>query len=143
MQILDPKILILIYSVLGFSSAYFANKEGRNPYLWFFLGIIFGVTSLVLLLFLSYKKRRKKSLIVQEAISALNKQIKLSDSKFWYYLNREDKQIGPMSSTRLHGLFKDGTISKSTYIWNEEFEEWKFLKDTEIYNLFIDNKNAI
>lgn len=143
MQIADPKILILIYSVLAFFSAYFANKEGRNPYLWFFLGIIFGVSSLVILLFFHYKTKRKKSLIIQEAISSLNRQIQLRDSKFWYYLNKEDKQVGPMSSTKLHSLFKDGTIIESTYIWNEEFDDWKFLKDTEIYHLFVEKKNAI
>ena len=82
-------------------------------------------------------------MLIQEAISVMNQQIKFNDSTFWYYLNGEEKNIGPMSTTKLHSLYKSGTIGQLTYIWNQEFEEWKQLKDTKIYNLFTEKKNAI
>ena len=139
----DIKILILVYTFLGLITAYYANKNRKNPYLWFSLVMLFGIGAIASLTYLIYKTKKRKSMLIQEAISILNQQIKFSDSVLWYYLNNEEKEIGPMSTTKLYSLYKNKTISNSTYVWNQEFETWKLLKETNIYDLFIEKKNAI
>ena len=52
--------VLFIYFIIGIFSAYFANKEGKNPYFWFFLGVMFGVLPIIILFFLKHKKKKKK-----------------------------------------------------------------------------------
>lgn len=137
MHIVNTKLLVLIYLALGLVNGYYAKKLNKNPYLWFSLGVLFGIWSLITLFFLNYKSNMEKRKNIQKHLlnEIIKKQI-LTDSKLWYYLNSENKEIGPISSTKLNTLYNSGTISKITYIWNEELEDWKFLKDTEIFNMF-------
>lgn len=130
---MNPKILILIYFILGLISAYYAKKSGRNPYLWFALGVFFGIWSLLILVFLD-QKNKKTQVSLPNKIMDIAKKLEIKDTKLWYYLNSENREVGPMSFTKLHSLFQTGTISSSTYIWNEELKDWKHLKDTEVYN---------
>jgi hypothetical protein len=132
MQIINPKILLFIYLIIGVISSFFANRNGRNPYLWFTLGVLFGIWSFIILFFLGYQERRKASKTFPTLTSSSKISI-IKDSKFWYYLNNDKKEIGPMSSSMLQNLYQSGKVTNSTYIWNEDFKDWKYLKDTEMY----------
>lgn len=130
MHVISP-VLILTYSLIGLISAYVAKKKGRNPYLWFSLGVFFGVLALIVMYLIS-SKSSKKSLIQKPAIPA-----PILDSKLWYYLN-QDEQVGPISLNKLSNLLKEGKINLNTYVWNEELDAWKFLNETKEYNLLIE-----
>lgn len=126
---------LLIYIAFGTATAYFAAKFKKNPYLWFFIGIFFGVCGLIILFFLNYKKKKsfeKKS---------FEKNIPpLISTKFWYYLNPENQSLGPFSINKLQNLFSEDKISKKTYVWNEDLKDWKLLKDIKEFSIFEKSK---
>ncbi len=121
----------LMWIVFGAVSAYFAKIRGKNPYLWFFLGMLFGVFGLLYLFFTPKPKRGE-----QTESPTDGKTIDISpayDPKFneifWYYLDPENKQYGPMSFEALYRLYRDANISKKTFVWNESLESWKPLDE--------------
>jgi hypothetical protein len=140
MQLLNPKILLFLNVGIAILASFFAKRAGKNPYLWFFIGFLFGTLSFIALLFMSSRKTIKKPTLVVAPNEVLKELPK--DCKFWYYLNHEQEEIGPISFSRLLNLYNSGKVTKLTYIWNEDFEDWKYLKDTEMYHLFSD-KSAI
>ena len=44
----------------GIISAYFAHRQGRNPYRWFFIGLFFGMLGCFALLFVPKMKKTKR-----------------------------------------------------------------------------------
>ncbi|KPK32696.1 MAG: hypothetical protein AMS24_03330 [Chlamydiae bacterium SM23_39] len=114
--------LLTVYFILGIITAYFAKKINKNPYLWFSIGMIFGIFGLIIIFLMSLKNiKNSKSNIKHHPIE---------DSKLWYYLNN-DKSQGPHSLTKLIDLFHEKKVFLNTYVWNEELEDWKHLKDTK------------
>ncbi len=114
---------------MGSISAYLAKKRGKNPYLWFGLGAILGVLGFFLLFFMPSKKKmaeRKKS--VQDDSETIDITPDVSPTQFeklWYYLAPGNEQHGPMSFDALKRAFSAGDVTDTTYVWNEEMEEWK------------------
>ena len=123
--------------------AYYAKKQNRNPYVWFLIGLVFGIFGLFVLflipLFKYYIQKRisKKTSApkdfsyketgttvditpISETETALNYLEKL-----WYYLDKENNQFGPMSYPLFKQAWKDGKIQSTTYVWNEELSSWK------------------
>jgi hypothetical protein len=140
MYTLNIKLLIVIYLLLALSSAYFAKKSSRNPYLWFGLALLFGIWSLVALLILSFKKKEtgKKATPPKNNPHPL-----LKDSKFWYYLTHENKEVGPMSLCKLHSLYLEGKVSENSYVWNEELANWQTLKTTVPFSRLNQEKGTV
>ena len=48
-------------------------------------------------------------------------------NKIWYYLSEDMTQSGPISTHALKQAWKDGTVTDTTYIWNEDLDDWKQL----------------
>lgn len=119
----NPLMLLSSFIVACFS-AYFAYKKGKNPYLWFFIGLLFGVFGIFAFFFASNKKPIPK-VQKQEPIFV----IQGPKDKFWYYLDADQKQQGPISHAALTTAWKQGKVSHSTYIWHEELSEWQELKN--------------
>lgn len=104
---------------MGIISVYYAKKNFKNPYLWFFLGVLFGVWSLVALFFINHKKK--------ETTPQKKNDPFLKSDKLWYYLTDDKEQVGPMSLTKLNSLYRTGKIHDNSYIWNEDLENWQKL----------------
>lgn len=116
--------------IFGVLSAYFARLRGKNPYLWFFLGMLFGVFGLAFLLFTPYslkksntEERNQKTIDIPPPYDAKH------NEKFWYYLDAQNTQYGPMSFEALYRLYTTATIFPHTYVWNETLEGWQHLKN--------------
>jgi len=127
-------LIILFWMALGGVSAYYAKERGRNPYVWFFVGLIFGILGLILLFILPKRGIQdfaKKKEPVEESIDILpvQKETPAYQKKFWYYLDENNNQCGPMSFEKLKTFFQEGKITSSTYTWYEELEQWKPLKE--------------
>jgi Na+/melibiose symporter-like transporter len=131
MHVFSPS-LIIVYSLMGLINAYFAKRSGRNPYLWFSMGVFFGVLSLAALFFLNFKVKKPPQKILPKPIE---------DSKLWYYL-LNNEQLGPVSLNKISSLLQEGKITDSTYVWNETLEKWKSLKETIEYTLFLKEKST-
>lgn len=127
----------LMWLVFGALSAYFAKIRGKNPYLWFFLGMLFGIFGLLFLIFAPRGKTvsatrqgasgQRQSQEEAQTIDVTPPYDPKYNEKFWYYLDAQNNQFGPMSFDALYRLFKEGLVTKQTYVWNESFEEWQFL----------------
>lgn len=117
-------LMIAIAPIIGAFSAYLAYRRGRNPYLWFIVGFLFGVFGIFAIFFATGPKKAKIPPL--EPIYT----IQGPTDKFWYYLDPTHQQQGPMSREALANAWKEGKIDLSTYVWHEELPEWKPLKET-------------
>ena len=111
--------------LFGALSAYLAHRRHQNPYKWFLIGFLFGAFGLFAVFF--FPQRKKASLPVPEEkpLPTINGPL----DKLWYYLDPTHQQQGPMSHNALTTAFREGRISLTTYVWNEELTEWKALQE--------------
>lgn len=118
---------------IGAVSAFLAKKRGKNPFLWFFLGMLFGIFGLI---FLFFSQPTKAHRAPAEGLKSDPNTIDITpnvsaDAKktFWYYLGAENAQKGPMSFEGILREFREGLISRDTLVWNETLENWQPLRD--------------
>jgi hypothetical protein len=123
----------LMWIVFGALSAYLAKMRGKNPYLWFFLGMLFGVFGLLFLFFApkprSAPSREKRGSDDPKTIDISPPYDPTYNEKFWYYLDGQNQQFGPMSFDALYRLLGEEKVSKKTFVWNESLESWKSLEE--------------
>ena len=117
---------ILAAVLFGALSAYLAHRRKKNPYKWFLIGFFFGIFGLFAVLFMSPKK---KALPLKMVVPPMVPMIQGPSDKLWYYLDPTHQQHGPMSHNGLTSALREGKISLSTYVWNEEWTEWKVLQE--------------
>jgi predicted PurR-regulated permease PerM len=118
----------LISIFIAFACSHFAKKKGRNASLWFMSGAFFGIFALVVLLFLPRLKRTVAQ-APSVPVKLLRALIPTQTSKFWYYLDEEKKQFGPMSFEALSRAWQEGEVQAHTLLWNEDLENWKRLDE--------------
>lgn len=103
-----------------------AKARGKNPYLWFFLGMFFGVFGLLFLYLSSRAKGAAQRKAEGPTTIDITPQFDPAHSeKLWYYLEPDNQQKGPMSFNALAEAFRDGKVSNKTFVWNETLENWK------------------
>lgn len=124
-------LLTLVIAVLLASlTAYLAKGRGRSPALWFLLGMLFGVFSLIALFLMPMvkpeepQKRGSVTLVVEPEVvdDAFSR-------KSWFYLDAQRKQEGPVPLAALQSLWKAKAIVDTTYVWCEGMENWKKIVD--------------
>jgi MFS family permease len=119
--------------LFGTLSLYLAHRKGRSPYTWFFVGFVFGIFGLLAIFFAPSQKKKpissapkpQESTLEELAIQTIQGPI----DKFWYYIDPSNQQQGPMSHSALTSAWLEGKLNQSTFVWNEEFADWKTLKD--------------
>lgn len=124
---LFPHPVILI--TVGAVASYLAKKRGRNPLLWFFLGMLFGIFGLVFLIFSRPAKKPVQTERDPSTIDITPNVEPNAKEKFWYYLDPDNTQRGPMSFDALSRALRQGEISAKTFVWNETLDNWKPLGD--------------
>ena len=127
-------LCILSWLTLGWLSSRMARRRGRNTAIWFFLGVVLGVIALIVLYFLPQKKTLATAVAapMQKAAIPISPSEEISvktPEKLWYYLDSEKAQFGPMSFYALQKAWDDDKIIASTYIWNEDMENWVRLEN--------------
>ncbi len=138
--------------------AHFAQKRGRDPIVWFFLGILLGLLALILLFILPPATREKpvgpietsaslpetglndsswdqgkgtkEEVVAPQAHSLDPSDIPLVE-RDWFYLDADRTQVGPLLFADLQDQFKDGSVDSDTYLWSEGMKNWQYLKDLE------------
>lgn len=120
-------LYLIISFLFGIISATIAYKNKRNFYFWFLIGFLFCLLGVAILKFF-INKDKKKSKINPEQVR-YNPLLTPEADKIWYYLDKDEKHSEPMSVVALHQAFLKRKINFSTYVWNEEMENWKKIKD--------------
>ncbi len=129
MQIWLTILSLVISFLLGCQCSHLAKRKGRDPTVWFMVGAFFGIFGLLVILFLPARKSIKLLTVPTvpeppfEALSLLHAE------KFWYFLDEKKTQYGPMSFSALKTAWNKGTIQEKTFVWNEEMDNWKPLKE--------------
>lgn len=130
-----PAVSFTVSIIMGCISAYIAKGRGKNPYLWFGLGMIFGLFGVIFAFFIPAKKGRrrpgsqhptKEQVVTLDITPTLGS---FSKESYWYYLDGQNAQQGPMSYDALKRSFFEGKVKTSTYIWNEQLENWQAFSD--------------
>lgn len=113
---MDFKLALILGVVNGLLSAFYAQRRGKNPYLWFLLGFAFGLMGL-LALFLFLRKKNPRAESAAQPVT-------IADT-FWYYLDSNNQQQGPITPAAFQQALSDGAIREHTFVWNEQMEGWK------------------
>lgn len=111
---------------IGIVGSFLAAQRGKNPYLWFCVGLLFGVLGLFAI-FIPLKKKEIQNSDKRSGKTSLS-YIEGPSGCFWYYLEGAE-QRGPMSLVALTQAWEKGEIAPSTYVWNEDLPEWKVLQE--------------
>ena len=119
-------ISIVVSFLLGCQCRHLAMKKGRDQTVWFMAGVFFGIFALLIILFLPARVKVATTLPIEPSFEALSS---LHAEKFWYFLDETKQQYGPMSFSALKAAWKEGTVRKKTFVWNEEMENWKPLEE--------------
>jgi fucose 4-O-acetylase-like acetyltransferase len=123
---------MLCWLLCGAICSKIARKKNRNYQTWFLLGMFFGLIALLILYFLKPLKIFKSNL-KKASLSALDHfSILQEDNNYWYYLDQENKNAGPMSLKMLYNNYLKEIISNNTYVWNDTMDGWKKLQDISI-----------
>ncbi len=126
-------LAVLLCVLLGLACYRSALIRGRNPYLWFGIGLLFGIFGLITL-FLLPPVRHKLAVVASAApktlktppLEALHE---THAGKLWYYLDLQNTQYGPMSLNALGNAWLEGKVNLTTYVWHEDLTEWRPLAD--------------
>lgn len=121
--------LILLLSIGGIT-AYFAEKRGRNPSIWFFLGMLFGVFGLILLFILpvSREETEKNSAEIPPEIKKIVAEpepLPVIEEKQWFYLDQKKQQFGPVLASQVQALLDKGELTSGSYVWSQGMAGWK------------------
>ena len=120
-------LIILSAIFLGYGCSQIARRQGRNPTIWFILGVLFGLLALIVIALLpaSKQKRAETQTTPEPKLVSLKTLIESHTGKLWYYLGSDQTQFGPMSLDALSREWREGKVSEKTLVWNEELTEWK------------------
>lgn len=124
------KIFAVILCVLLAIGCYrLALIRGRNPRLWFILGLLFGIFALIALSLLPPARRKKvvmqPNLPTPPKKDVLQAKEERHHGKLWYYLDHDNNQFGPMSLQALSKAWEEGKLSLKTYVWHEDLSNWE------------------
>ncbi len=123
--------------IFGFLCSRQAKKKNKNSLLWFQLGFLFGAVALIAFFLLGLKEKANSQKLVKEAATASassnaeipppleDKRNTTLDKREWYYLDKENKQVGPITFDLLKKEHSDNKILDKTLLWSLGMEDWK------------------
>ena len=120
---IHPALAFIVPILVGTLTAYLAVKRGRGMYAWFFWGTFLGLIGLAILFFLPKIKEN------EVPVSKLDPLPEGHLQKLWYYLDLDNKQRGPISTSKLQEELQTGNLDQTTYVWNEEMDDWRRIAD--------------
>lgn len=137
----------LIGLFFGWINALIASRKGRDPLIWFVLGIIFALASLIVLVLLPPVRTKKKVSRDQSFVGTtidvtplgkkgdvITTELVLDsvEDQNWYYLDERRQQKGPITFGQLKDLFKQGLVVDNTYLWSEGMPQWVELSQLDV-----------
>ncbi|MCB1119305.1 MAG: DUF4339 domain-containing protein [Chlamydiia bacterium] len=119
---------IVVVLLAGALTSYFARIRGRDPFIWFTVGILLGVFGVLIVLLLPSVKEEE-----EEAAPEPPPQVEVpKETRLWFYLNAQNEQQGPVTEEELKNLIDKEILSSESLLWSEGMEEWQPLKMTDL-----------
>lgn len=126
-------LTFILVLAIGFITSYFAQQRGRNPIIWFLIGIGLGIFGFILLFIFpdlskaakqekTYKPQEDKDTIEVSAEKVSSHPEDLSHD--WFYLDTKQQQQGPMPFAALKKYWDEKRIDQFTYVWREGLNSW-------------------
>lgn len=135
---------IVLWLMIGSATAYFAHQRGRDPWIWFMIGMLLGLLGLLLLFILSPVKEEGKpagtlsedsEIAMMELDPEPHTAKELPSYEEWYYYDRNKVRQGPVQFETLKQLWSSGEIHEETFLWKEGLENWKKIESLpELYS---------
>jgi hypothetical protein len=124
---------IILWLSIGTATAYLANQRGRDPWIWFMVGMLLGLIGLLILFLLPAPTKEKSSTPSEEGEFILHETEPAPPAPvpldLWYYYDRSQAQQGPVQLENLKNLYHKGDVTDTTYLWCEGMPDWKVLTD--------------
>lgn len=135
--------MLPIQILLGIISAYIAFKKQRNPFGWFFIGFLFGLIGIVIVLILPPSDIRGNSnqncfseedytdptleISSKEVEETAEKTITspIFEAPNWFYLDENKKAIGPFNEENLMTILLTKENRKEIWIWKKGMPDWQ------------------
>ncbi len=130
-------LTIALCLIISAATAHFANQRGRDPLIWFMLGMLLGLFGLLLLFLLPIVEEENSE--ESPTIEQKRKPQPLSAThdylvKDWFYYDRNREMQGPIRFEKLKELWKNAEINEGSFIWTEGMAEWQKLE--EVHGLY-------
>jgi hypothetical protein len=139
----DPNMLLsfILLLIIASLTAYYASRKGRNPLLWFIIGILLGIFAPLILLFFPAVKNNvtdngmptmtvsppdhAHQQLSQPPPTPAELKRQQEEEKLWYYLDQNHQQVGPVSVVALRELWHRGQLELNNYVWTDGMEQWE------------------
>ncbi|MEC7840458.1 MAG: DUF4339 domain-containing protein [Chlamydiota bacterium] len=135
---------VLVWLTLGYVTSRFAIQRGRDPVIWFGLGMLGGIFALAALFIMPAVDEEENKQEQAEPVSEIeNKYSELEEAE-WFYLGVDDIQKGPVDYEDLLLAWADGVVKEKTYVWREGMADWLHVEkvDSLLDKLKLDQKNV-
>ncbi len=131
---------LFISTAVAGATAYLAHLKGRNPFLWFFFGIMFSFFAPLVLISMDLFEKYQSGLSQQSkskssSASSVNGEEGKKDldqqkinplaEASWYYLDISHRQMGPVSIIALRELWNRGELDMMSYVWMSGMDQWE------------------
>jgi hypothetical protein len=145
---------IIFWVLMGWLTSYLAQQRGRDPLLWFLIGMAFGLIGLLILFLLPVSEEESQNkeegalspgeeerLATQNGkiIDTTAEPILFDDTTEWYYIDQEHQQHGPVYIDALKKAWNENKLDPHSYVWRDGIDTWKKLE--EIPDLYAKVKN--
>lgn len=127
-------LMMSIFILIGLLTGYCAQRRGRDAKVWFLIGFLFGLIGLGALFLFPRKDMEEvpntESLNTSKPIEDQVEPPRIeSQSKEWFYLDKQNNQFGPITFESLKEKLNSGIVDGSTYVWTEGMENWMRIRD--------------
>jgi hypothetical protein len=127
-------IVIISWLLFGGAASYFAGQRGRDPFAWFFIGMLLGILGLLLLFLLPTVVPPEEKAVSEGNPLEKPKEIQEGHLSYfrlkeWYYLSSAREQVGPSPYSTLRDMWKLKKITDQTYVWSDGMENWKKISE--------------
>ena len=118
MTFMTTIIFLCTLVLIGTLTSRLAKQKGRDPVMWFWFGVMFGLIAVLILYFLKEEKEPELA----------SPKVEMDSSGIWFILDKETP-LGPFSFEDIQKKFQEGTFTMSSYLWHEQWSDWKRASD--------------
>ncbi len=125
-------LTILLWLIIGSATAYYASQRGRDPLLWFMIGMMLGLLGLLLLFVLPIAVPETAETITKSSEEKEDRPPPSPEDlsndyliKDWYYYDNHQARQGPVRYEILKALWQSGDLTEDSFVWCEGMNEWK------------------